>query len=562
MVLLSNIPESSDELVALRADWEDLADRVSAWRPSVVLLIARKPPRLRQAFGLRLSPSARVLTDLAVAFSGRHLVGARVAIVDDVINVGSTVSNVASRLRAAGVAEIRVFAVAEVDRPNILGELEVELVSDCRLDQRALQTFAGRVPDALQELARPYDLDFPILPCQLQFPLDSFEDLFDALADRHGEERVWNLSTYRGAIQGVKRLTVDLPGADGAHRKVRAYFDERSRIANLVPMAIADELPTAAPSSQWNAARVLWDTLSPAVLAEDLDALARLRLYIDSLAVGARFLLDHVDLLVPVEPSLFSPEEAELVLGPQVRVAARRVSNTDVFGQEASLDLEPLSCRTSPFADRARESGFVHAVTEAAAGTDPLSVFLAVFEVLAETVGAADPDRYAWRWPYSPEEISVDPYRRLRVGPTLSDLCEIMHAAGGWSGPMAATRQTATRLLDIYIDAGAVVPTIAEYDGKAYRIYRKGEKDGRVDFAEKVEWAVLAYEKNISRTRVAKVITALSFAQSADPLLEVQALPRGNVLCFSNELFDEGTDVTAWMRDTGRSIRREFVAGE
>jgi hypothetical protein len=562
MTVLSHIPESSDELATLRADWEDLAGRVTAWRPSVVLLIARKSPRLRQAFDLSLSPSARVLTDLAVAFSGRQLVGARVAIVDDVINVGSTVNNVASRLKVAGVAEIRVFAVAEVDRPNILGDLEVELVSESRLDQRALQIFAGRVPEALQELARPYDLDFPILPCQLQFPLDSFEDLYDALADRHGEERVWNLSTDRGSIQGVKRLTVDLPGADGAHRKLRVYFDERSRIANIVPMAIADELPTVAPSSQWKAADVLWATLSPAVPAEDLDALARLRLYIDSLAVGARFVLDHADLLVPVERSLFSPEEAELVLGPQARVAARRVSDTDVFCQETAPDLEPLSCRVSPFADHARETGFVNAVTGAAAGADPLSVFLAVFDVLADMVGAADPDRYAWDWPYSAEEIRADPYRRLRVGPTLSDLCEIMRAAGGWSGSMAATRHTVTRLLDIYIDAGAVVPTIAEYGGKPYRIYRKGEKDGRVDFAEKVEWAVLAYEKDISRTRVAKVITTLSFAKTADPLLEVQALPRGNVLCFSNELFDEAADVTAWMRDTGRSIRNESVAGE
>ena len=561
MTLLSQIPIQSDELATLRADWEDLASRVSAWRPSVVLLIARKPPRLRQAFSLDLSPSARILTDLAVAFSSRQLTGARVAIVDDVINVGSTVSNVASRLVAAGVAEIRVFAVAEVDRPNILKGLDVELVSDRRLDELALQTFASRVPDALHELARPYDLDFPIVPCRLEFPLDSFDDLFDALTDRHGEERVWNLSTLRGAAQGVKRLTVDLSGRDGAQRKARVYFDERAQVVNFAPMAIADQLPTDAPRTTWKPAHVLWDALSPAVASGDLDALARLRLYIDSLAVGARFLFEHADLLIPTEASLFSPDEAELVLGPQVRVAARGVSSGEMLAEEPPA-MELLSCRTSPFAERASEQGFLDAVVGTAAGTDLLSVFLAVFQALADTVGASDPDRYVWGWPYSVEEVRANPYRRLRVGPTLSDLCEIVHVAAARPGSLDSTRQKVTRLLDIYIDAGAVVPTIAEYDGRSYRIYRKGEKDGRVAFADKVEWAVRAYEHDISRTRVAKVITTLSFAQSADPLLEVQALPRGNVLCFSNELFDEDTDVTAWMRDTGRSIRRQSMPGE
>ena len=68
--------------------WLALVDQVRSWRPDVVVLVARKMPRLAQA--LELDFGAPTLTDLAVPFADGAFAGARVAVVDDVVNVGST----------------------------------------------------------------------------------------------------------------------------------------------------------------------------------------------------------------------------------------------------------------------------------------------------------------------------------------------------------------------------------------------------------------------------------------------------------------------------------------
>lgn len=555
--LLDKSPPT-EVLAKLRVDWESLACRVAAWQPSVVILVARKPPRIRQALDLEFSSSALVLSDLAIPFSRRYLKGARVAIVDDVVNVGSTIDRVARRLDDVGCAEMKVFAVGQVDRDNEIDRLQVDYVYDRALDRASHVELSGRVPDALQVLARPYDLDFPIIPCRLEFPLKGFADLCDAMVERYGESHIWDLTTPLGAELGVRRLAVDLAVEDGGNRKVRFYLDERSGTLNVMPICIADTLSDGPPAG-WPTGDILWTALADEPPESDREARTRLRLFVDSLAFGANFIAEHRDLLELNEPSLFDVGDAEVVLGPLVRRAARRIAAEDAITTALSVPALPDTGGESPFAEAARQRGFVEAVARRAVAPDALSVFLAVFDELALAMGADDPERYRWDWPYSRDQVATDTYLRLRVGPTAADLAQILHETCAGERPRAETRRIAMRLLDHFIDTGSVVPTIAEYpiggdpaQCRQYRVYRRGENGGRLDFAEKVRIANELYEGDISRTRVAKVITTLSFSEANDPLLEVQALPRGNVLCFQSGLFEDGTDVTAWMRDTGR----------
>lgn len=551
------IPETTtqttgEKLIPLRADWDALAGNVEAWKPSVVVLVARKPPRVSQRLDLAFSQSAEIITDLAIPFVRNELRGARVAVVDDVVNVGSTVRTVTETLRQAGAAEIKIFAIGRVEGRSQVEDLDVEYVLDGPLDARGLARFADRVPAALQALAKPYDLDFPIIPCSLDFPMNTFGDLFAAVVERYGEHRVWDLTTAIGAENGMRRMTIDVANAN-AYQKVRIYHDAQSGVANVVPLSIGDTLPYDAPPT-WDAGIQLWRQLSNTVAEDDVEALARLRLFIDSLALGVTFLADQQDVLSPSLGSLFAVEDARLVFGSRGSRAAQLLNEAPLT--DAPPPFQTDTSGVSPFSREARRQGFVDAVISRAGSRDALSIFLATFDELAAAMGAGAPNAYAWDWPYTREEIDHDPYRRLRVGPTSADLAELLHDACEPDCSIDATRSTVSRLLDHFIDAGSVVPTIAIYEGRPYRIYRKGEKEGRVEFADRVEFAVDSYHGDISRTRVAKVVAALAFGRGPDPIAEVQALPRGNVLCFREELFEDAADVTQWMRDTGRTVAK------
>src|SRR5947209_13726773 len=73
------------------AAWRSLISRVRGFDPDVAVLIARKMPRLAECFGFSLGPRAIVVSDLAIPFVHGLLAGARVAVLDDVVNVGSTI---------------------------------------------------------------------------------------------------------------------------------------------------------------------------------------------------------------------------------------------------------------------------------------------------------------------------------------------------------------------------------------------------------------------------------------------------------------------------------------
>ena len=78
------------------------------FRPAVVILIAKDAARrvVRTHFG----PGCVIISDLAIPFTSRLLRGVRVAIVDDLVNVGTTIRRAAEMATACGGREIRLFA--------------------------------------------------------------------------------------------------------------------------------------------------------------------------------------------------------------------------------------------------------------------------------------------------------------------------------------------------------------------------------------------------------------------------------------------------------------------
>lgn len=543
------IPGSPD-LSRVREEWELLAEKVRAYDPTVVILVARKPVRMFQALEVDPAPGALVISDLAIPFMGNALEGARVAVVDDVVNVGSTLRRACRRVEKAEAAEVEAFAISHRVREHSLDGLRVHYSGTAELDAFDLQQFGRRVPQTLQWHSKPYDLTFPVMECDLMPPFGRFENLLAAMRGRYGDKYVYDLSTPAGSSHGMGRSAVDLTDGE-ALRKVNLYINESAGTCTVVPIAITPILQPdglALNPSPW--AGAIWEAMRGLPQKDELEARCRLSLFVDALTLGESFLAEHCGFLRQRGPQPFSMKDAELALGPAIgRVEPGEDSHQLRRFRSVQDEDRPV---TSPFLEAAIERGFVAKVAKVARADDPLSVFIACFEELGSQIGAGEPADYCFDWPYSYEEIEREPYLRLRIGPTLADLVAIVDSITE-ADNLGVTRRRVTRLLDRYIDSGGVVPTVATYEGEAYRIYRLGESSTREDVSRRVRYAWQCYGKPLSLTRATKYLTilALDLAQ-ADSQVEIEAAPRGNTLCFHPSILDSRTEITQYLRNTSQ----------
>lgn len=527
-----------------RGWWEVLADSLRQFQPSVVVLIARKAPRIAQAFQLEFGRSVLVISDLAIPFSGAELNGARVAIVDDVVNVGSTLLRAKEAVLKVGAAEVSLFVIADSASESRLEGLDDLVVADpTPLVRESREAMSAEIPGRLQCLGRPYDLDFPLLRCPMPADDEGFSRLRIVLSERYGAENVYDLSTPLGAEAGVRRLTVDLASPLSTPSKIRAYMNERTRECVLAPIRLQTPIPSDRPGDSW--AQRIWAEVE-AEDVEDEEAKGRLRVYLDSLAVGFRFVARNSDVFrCDIEHPLLAGE-AELVFGPRITGAMRFLVGwplmIDAAVDEGSSD-QPIAA--SPFLKAARDQGLIGAVQERLEGTgDELSAFIEFFNTLAEWVGADNPDGFRLDWPFSLAEIQSEPYRRLRIGPTFADLVLIIEELS----PQLATQEAwsiVSRLLDRFIDEGGVVPTTTTYDGALYRIYRKGEKDPRDRVSLRTRRAWYESHRALSLTRVSKLTAILAFSEDTDATdVGVATLERGNVSCYARTVLHDEAEIS------------------
>lgn len=551
----SKQPPDSSDLSRVREEWELLAEGVREFDPTIVVLVARKPVRMFQALGLEPAPGALVVSDLAIPFLGDRMASAKVAVVDDVVNVGSTLRRVCRLAVAAGSSEVQAFAISHLRREDRIEDLDVRYTRVDGLDEFDLRQFGRRIPQTLQWHSKPYDLTFPVMERELRAPFWNFDFLLAALRNHYGDEFVYDLSTAAGAECGKRRCAVDL--TDGpALRKMNLYVDEAARTCAVVPIALTPVLQADEPAlhpSPWAAA--VWSGLKDLPHDGDLEALCRLSLFADGLTLGESFIAEHGAFLRNHGSRPFSLTDAQLALGPAV-AKVRAADGDQPLRRFRSRHPEDAAA-ASPFLAAAKRSGMLSSIENAARARDPLSVFIATFEVLGRNVGAHDPSQYKLDWPYTYSEVQQEPSLRLRIGPTIADLVEIVDSITG-ANDLSLTRRRVTRLLDRYIDSGGVVPTVATYDDTPYRIYREGEASTREDVSLRVKYAWECYGKPLSLTRATKYLTilALDLPQS-DSQVVIGNAPRGNTLCFNESILDTRTEITQYLRDTDQLERAD-----
>lgn len=554
MTLSSNLLAARGQISGFHVgDWERLADSVRSWKPDVVVLIARKMPRLAEVLALSFG-DALVISDLALPFSRTFLSGRRVAIVDDVVNVGSTLTRAQSIVDTLGAVETGLFALNR--RADASDQVEAFYTQSVPLSRSGLDNFAHQVPVSISLLSKPYDLDFPSIRCVLRSPYSGFEDLLAELQATFGENRVVDASTGLAAESGLHRVVVDWPGSDGL-RKLRMYVDAVSGECNVVPMLIPPVIESSVDPSASRSGD-LGAVLLPALEGVDgaHEAAARLALFADSLDFG-HHAIGHLDsVLARSSDEYFSLNDAEVVFGPLVRRAQRSFITPSTSSCESCEVCSEVVDRpsTSPALDALVTPDFVEAVSRRRAASDPKSSFVALFDELASRAGASCVSDYSLDWPHSREVIVDQPYLRLRVGFTFGDLVQAMDRLCAFDSIHDA-RRAVGKLLDHFVDAGVVVPTLGTYGGAVHRIYRKGEAKYRDDAVERILLGVRQYGQPLSRTRISKLAAIMSFSEAPEALSSVGPAERGNVVLLDGDVVDGDAEITQYMLRTGALLR-------
>ena len=234
-------PVQSAKALSHGAAWSTFADRIRQFDADVVILVARKMPRLVEALRLDLGDNAICVSDQAIPFVQRELKNARVAIIDDVWNVGTTMLRTRQRVEAAGPRSIRLFALGAKNAVQARKQ-GVNLTIVNSLADEQYQSFVESVPRALKLVSKPYDVDFPIVPCLLRAPFRSWDDCWSWLKSRFGKS-VHSTTDPAQLSAGFARASINISKEANWTIKARLYFEFRNGTCNIVPLALAPTLP-------------------------------------------------------------------------------------------------------------------------------------------------------------------------------------------------------------------------------------------------------------------------------------------------------------------------------
>ncbi len=558
-------PRIQIESVLPTYEWRKLAETVKSFAPHVVVLVARKMPRLMECLGLDFGKDCVVISDLAIPFAYHLFRDSRVAIIDDVVNVGTTLANAHSRVLACGAQKICLFALAAQQRDsrqrrqNLLDKLQlrVRYASYQPFDKNEHVELSWSVPRALGFIAKPYDLEFPLIACHFTPPFSLNSEIFAWLQEKYGKESVHRLNRPKACDLGLSRFTVDIRAESELNTKLRLYLDEKTQTCNLVPFCIPPSSRAFETKEEYakHMVATLMKRLSNAPEGSEVfpgESMLRLGLFMQSLDFGMSMLDEIGEILTVQESPPFNIDDASLLFGPDMRkIPAEGCAPCTAITLMAGAPESPF---LKHYIKGDNGNGFLQTIRDRASCNDRYTLFSALFKELAETVGSSCLANYELNWPYSNKQIKENPYLRLRIGPTFEDLVVIMSKLWDVSDSDKGTlRNQVSALLDWAIDEGAVVPTIAEYENQLYRIYRKGEEELRDNVANRVVYALDGIEKGVSLTRLAKILAILGFSQETEELLLPSSLPRGNVATFPTTSVDkEQAEISHYLRDIGR----------
>ena len=226
--------------------FRDVAKEIATHAPpfDFVVLLANKMPRLMDALELDFSgqSQALVVSDLALPWIANRLAGTKIAVIDDSINVGSTLYNVMEfRLKPCRPGEVKWFArfFKEGPKPNKYGFDGEIKAKKHTLSENEYSELASRIALRLALLNKPYELEFPVLTFSYAPGIASVKEMFDRLREGFGETNLYSLEHPVLAGAGLYRFAVSVPekGKPG-DQQIKLYVDDMARECRLVPMCV------------------------------------------------------------------------------------------------------------------------------------------------------------------------------------------------------------------------------------------------------------------------------------------------------------------------------------
>lgn len=548
--------------------------QIQEFHPDVVILTARKMPRVVEALQTHLGDSAIVISDLAIPFSSDSLANARVAILDDVVNVGSTLEHIAELVQQRSPATIRLFSLAARTSNGSKTSREIFYGHPATLTDKEYSSYVRTVPAVISHVCKPYDLVFPVLQARYQIPLRAATDVFSLLEQKFGDQNVQVIPTPY-ANSPIRRVSILLSTENTLpHKKLRLFFNDKTGSCCIVPMVIPPCIEEANMPASLPWVLAIRNQLKNSLKDESAVALEALSAILIFTASLDWFFSDEIAVFfnsfLHFEKSPFSIPDAEALFGLRIEGVSTEalplICNGDSAIPANEMGVQKLPATiNSPFLNEFQTDSLVENAVELLkrsglpslnSGIDCYSYLIALMGALSELVGGEKPSEYKAVWPYSKEEIDRNPYLRLRIGPTFPDIvtiCARMYKLmTNLDSPPVHLAKTLSVTLDALIDQGAIVPTFANYEEKAFRIYRRGEGPGQ-DVCDKVLFALATQERPFSVTRIAKVLATLSHSQKYHKLLESSARTRGLVGGSRKTVFGaEPANIPTYLRNTGQ----------
>jgi hypothetical protein len=529
-------------------------------------------PRICEALNANFGDHPLIITDVAIPFSSQYLNDARVAIVDDVVNFGSTLAYVSEIVQRHAPANIRRFSLAtRQSRKQNYNDRDFQCAHIESLTDDEYSSYVRRVPAAINHVCKPYDLVFPIIAGRYRIPFRNTSEILDALREKlEGGSIQLIPSPYTNSP--IRRISLLLPDeTNSVNRKIRIYFDDSIGQCSIVPMTVPScirddktivKLPWVA-----NLQQQLKSNLKSDSTGDTNDALCTISLFTSALdwfwGSANQTLSDVLDF----EPNSFSIADARLVFGPKIAFFRNEceITMAGPAPVRESNTSTSFTLSESPFLNKFDADDLIQSTInwlletggDNADSIDCYRYLLGIMTALAKIIGSESPADYRAVWPFSKQEILKNPYLRLRIGPTFSDLVElcrrIYHKVNGCEIRSSAFVKTLSGTFDNLIDQGAIVPTFAHYNNESFRIYRRGEGPGK-DTCEQVLCAFAAYAKPLSSVRFAKVLATLSHSRKYHQVLSASAQTHGLVGGVRQSVFQsEPNNISTYCLRTGQN---------
>ena len=209
--------------------------------PDVIVLIARKMPRIYQTLKLvypNFLNAPLIISNFAIDYLPKnYLNDKKIAIVDDSLNVGTTLKNTEKTIKHLSPnAQTQFFAVYQSKNKHIINAI---LTDNTPLSIDKYQDISNCSASSLICIPRPFEIEFPIFTGDINEEF-RYKDFLDILKESNLPLQGNSLDSLHCVAIGINKFSVDIFPGHNINNKWRFYSDNALHKLVFVPMANYD----------------------------------------------------------------------------------------------------------------------------------------------------------------------------------------------------------------------------------------------------------------------------------------------------------------------------------